>query len=164
MRGDAGLKAVIPGGSSTPVLTPSELDVAMDFDSLKKYGSMLGSAAVIVFDETACLVRSLDRIAAFYEHESCGQCTPCREGTGWMRRIIRRIEKGGGKKGDLELLEEVAGSIMGRTICPLGDAAAMPVLAFISKFRGEFEEHISGGKCGFGPQPLAPVKTGRSWT
>jgi len=163
MRGAAPLKAVIPGGSSTPVLTPDEIDVKMDFDGLKSVGSMLGSAATIVFDDTACMVRSLARLAHFYAHESCGQCTPCREGTHWMAKIADRIENGKGRAGDIDLLDDVASSIMGNTICPLGDAAAMPVTGFLNKFRAEFEEHVTTGRCRFPRQALAPVKTDRAW-
>jgi NADH-quinone oxidoreductase subunit F len=163
MRSDAPLKAVIPGGISTPILLPSELNVPMDFDGLKKYGSMLGSAGVIVFDETACMVRSLARMSRFYAHESCGQCTPCREGADWLYKIVDRIERGQGREGDMELLEDVSNSVNGNTICALGDSAGMVVLGFLSKFRGEFEEHIKTGRCRFGSQPLAPVKSGRSW-
>jgi len=114
----------------------------MDYDSIAKAGSMLGSGAVIVMDETRCMVRCLERLAYFYFEESCGQCTPCREGTGWLYRVVHRIETGNGKPQDLELLNSVADNIQGRTICALGDAAAMPVRAFIKHFRSEFEHHI----------------------
>lgn len=138
------LKAVIPGGSSAPVLpADTMMSLAMDFDSLAKAGSMLGSGAVIVMDETTCMVKTLLRIAEFYYEESCGQCTPCREGTGWMARIIHRILHGEGKAGDLDLLDGVAGKIKGRTICAFGDAAALPVESFIKHFRHEFERLIT---------------------
>jgi len=139
------LKAVIPGGSSAPVL-PAEMmnNLSMDYDSIAKAGSMLGSGAVIVMDETTCMVKILARIAHFYFEESCGQCTPCREGTGWMSRIIHRILQGQGQKGDLEILDSVASGIMGRTICALGDAAALPVQSFLKHFRSEFESKIKG--------------------
>lgn len=141
------LKAVIPGGSSCPVLTAQEIDVNMDFDSLAHIGSMLGSAGVIVMDEGTCLVDALRVIARFYAHESCGQCTACREGTGWMERILHRVLQGEGVKSDPDLLLDIANNILGNTICPLGDAAALPVISFISKFREEFEFHIAERRC-----------------
>jgi len=142
------LKAVIPGGSSAPVLPASiMMDLTMDYDSIANAGSMLGSGAVIVMDESTCMVRALARIAHFYYEESCGQCTPCREGTGWMARVVHRIEHGEGRPEDLDLLDDVAGKIMGRTICALGDAAAMPVQGFIKHFRDEFQYHIDHKKC-----------------
>ncbi len=144
---DKKLKAVIPGGSSVPVLTADEIDVAMDFDSLAKAGSMLGSAGVIVMDEDTCMVDALLNITRFYRHESCGQCTPCREGTNWGERILRKIEHGKGEMKDIALLEELARHINFRTICPLGDAAAMPIESFLRKFRPEFEAHVQLGKC-----------------
>jgi len=142
------LKAVIPGGSSMPVL-PADImmGVDMDYDSIAKAGSMLGSGAVIVMDETRCMVRCLLRLSYFYYEESCGQCTPCREGTGWLWRMVNRIEKGQGTQEDLAKLDEVAGNIMGRTICALGDAAAMPVRAFLKHYRAEFEHHIAHKRC-----------------
>jgi NADH-quinone oxidoreductase subunit F len=142
------LKAVIPGGSSAPVLPAAVMmDLTMDYDSIAQAGSMLGSGAVIVMDETTCMVRVLARMAHFYYEESCGQCTPCREGTGWMSRVIHRIEHGHGRHEDLALLDDVAGKIMGRTICALGDAAAMPVQGMLKHFRDEFEYHIEHKKC-----------------
>ncbi|MCX7672476.1 MAG: NADH-quinone oxidoreductase subunit NuoF [Thiobacillaceae bacterium] len=148
VRGGHRLKAVIPGGSSAPVL-PGEimLDLSMDFDSLAKAGSMLGSGAVIVMDETVCMVRALERLAYFYYEESCGQCTPCREGTGWMYRVVHRIEHGQGRPEDLDLLMDVGENIAGRTICALGDAAVGPVHSFIRHFRPEFEYHIEHKRC-----------------
>lgn len=142
------LKAVIPGGSSVPVL-PADLIMKanMDYDELSQLGSMLGAGSVIVMDETTCMVNMLRRISQFYYDESCGQCTPCREGTGWLFRILDRIEKGEGLPSDLDLLDDVADKIMGRTICALGDAAAMPVQSFIKHFRPEFEYHIQHKKC-----------------
>lgn len=133
------LKAVIPGGSSVPVL-PGDImmQLNMDYDSLSKAGSMLGSGAVIVMDETTCMVKMLARISEFYEEESCGQCTPCREGTGWLARILHRILHGEATMADIDLLDDVADKIMGRTICALGDAAAMPVRSFIKHYREEF--------------------------
>jgi len=148
MRDGKKLKAVIPGGSSMPVL-PADVMMAtdMDYDSIAKAGSMLGSGAVIVMDETRCMVRSLLRLSYFYYEESCGQCTPCREGTGWLYRMVDRIEHGKGKPEDLGLLNDVSDNIQGRTICALGDAAAMPVRAFIKHFRSEFEHHIEHKQC-----------------
>jgi len=138
------LKAVIPGGSSSPVLPASiMMECTMDYDSIAKAGSMLGSGAVIVMDDTRCMVESLKRLSYFYMHESCGQCTPCREGTGWLWRLVGRIHEGRGKPSDIELLNSVADNIQGRTICALGDAAAMPVRAMIKHFRAEFEAMIS---------------------
>jgi NADH-quinone oxidoreductase subunit F len=143
VRGGKKLKAVIPGGSSAPVL-PADImmNCTMDYDSIAKAGSMLGSGAVIVMDETRDMVESLLRLSYFYMHESCGQCTPCREGTGWLWRVVDRIQNGYGKKGDLELLDNVADNIQGRTICALGDAAAMPVRAMLKHFRHEFAAKI----------------------
>lgn len=151
MKDGKKIKAVIPGGSSMPVL-PGDimLKTNMDYDSIAKAGSMLGSGAVIIMDETTCMVKILTRIAHFYKEESCGQCTPCREGTGWMWRVLHRIEHGEGRLQDLELLESVAGKIMGHTICALGDAAAMPVQSFIKHFRSEFIEHIEYKRCPVG--------------
>lgn len=142
------LKAVIPGGSSTPVI-PGEImmDVDMDYDSIAKAGSMLGAGSVIVMDETTCMVKTLARLSHFYFEESCGQCTPCREGTGWLSRMVHRIEHGQGRQEDLDLLNDVAGRIGGRTICALGDAAAMPVQSFLKHYREEFQYHIDHGKC-----------------
>src|SRR5574340_1132009 len=142
------LKAVIPGGSSAPVL-PADImmDCTMDFDSIAKAGSMLGSGAVIVMDETMCMVRALERLSYFYFEESCGQCTPCREGTGWMYRVIHRIEHGQGRPEDMDLLNSVAGNIAGHTICALGDAAAMPVQSFLKHFGDEFAYHVEHKRC-----------------
>ncbi|RVT54294.1 NADH-quinone oxidoreductase subunit NuoF [Rubrivivax albus] len=142
------LKAVIPGGSSAPVLPASiMMDCTMDYDSIAKAGSMLGSGAVIVMNDTRCMVRSLLRLSYFYQHESCGQCTPCREGTGWLWRLVNRIEHGQGKPEDLALLDSVADNIKGRTICALGDAAAMPVQGMLKHFRDEFAHHIEHKTC-----------------
>ncbi len=142
------LKAVIPGGSSAPVL-PGQImmDCTLDFDSIAKAGSMLGSGAVIVMDETVCMVRALERLSYFYFEESCGQCTPCREGTGWMYRVIHRIEHGEGRPEDMDLLNSVAGRIAGHTICALGDAAAMPVQSFLKHFGDEFAYHVEHKRC-----------------
>ena len=148
MRGGRKIKAVIPGGSSMPVV-PGNVMMAtdMDYDSIAKAGSMLGSGAVIVMDETRCMVRCLERLAYFYFEESCGQCTPCREGTGWLYRVVHRIEHGQGRPEDVDLLNSVADNIQGRTICALGDAAAMPVRAFIKHYRSEFEHHVEHQRC-----------------
>ena len=148
VKGGKKLKAVIPGGSSSPVL-PADVMMActMDYDSISKAGSMLGSGAVIVMDDTRCMVKSLLRLSYFYSHESCGQCTPCREGTGWLWRIVDRIEHGHGRAEDIALLDNVAENIMGRTICALGDAAAMPVRAMLKHFRHEFVHHIEHKTC-----------------
>ncbi|MBW0454556.1 MAG: NADH-quinone oxidoreductase subunit NuoF [Candidatus Kinetoplastibacterium crithidii] len=142
------LKAVIPGGSSAPVL-PADIvmNCSMDYDSISKAGSMLGSGAVIVIDETRCMVKSLLRLSYFYYEESCGQCTPCREGTGWIYRILSRIEKGDANVEDLELLNSISHNIMGNTICALGDAAAMPVISFLKHFKHEFLYHITHKSC-----------------
>ena len=142
------LKAVIPGGSSVPVL-PADviMQTNMDYDSLAKAGSMLGAGSVIVMDDSTCMVRALARLSHFYYEESCGQCTPCREGTGWLARVMHRIEHGEGRPEDLTLLDDVASRISGRTICALGDAAAMPVMSFLKHFRKEFEYHIEHRKC-----------------
>jgi len=148
MRGGRKLKACIPGGSSMPVL-PGDvmMQTDMDYDSIAKAGSMLGSGAVIIMDDTRCMVRSLLRLSYFYYEESCGQCTPCREGTGWLYRMVDRIERGEGRNEDLDLLTNVADNIAGRTICALGDAAALPVKSFIKHFRDEFQYHIDHKKC-----------------
>ena len=148
MRGGRALKACIPGGSSMPVL-PGDVMMAtdMDYDSIAKAGSMLGSGAVIIMDDTRCMVKSLLRLSYFYYEESCGQCTPCREGTGWLWRMVDRIEHGQGRNEDLDALNSVADNIAGRTICALGDAAALPVKSFIKHFRDEFQHHIDHKRC-----------------
>ena len=154
MREGVKLKAVIPGGSSMPVLTADVMMATdMDYDSIAKAGSMLGSGAVIVMNETRCMVKSLLRLSYFYYEESCGQCTPCREGTGWLYRMVHRIEHGQGRPGDLDMLNKVADGIQGRTICALGDAAAMPVRAMIKNFTDEFAYHIEHKRC------LVPMTT-----
>jgi len=154
------VKAVIPGGSSAPVLTADEMDVKLEFDAFKPLQSMAGSGGVMVMDDTACMVRCLWRVARFYAEESCGQCTPCREGQPWMTRIIRKIEEGRGEPGDLDTLMNVAAAIapwppigLGNTICALGDAGALPVQSFVTKFRGEFEQHIRLKRCPKGDKP-----------
>jgi NADH-quinone oxidoreductase subunit F len=152
MRDGSTLKAVIPGGSSAPVI-PGHImmDTTMDYDAIAKAGSMLGSGAVIVMNDTRCMVKSLLRLSYFYYEESCGQCTPCREGTGWLYRMVDRIEHGKGRPDDLDLLDSVAGNIMGRTICALGDAAAMPVRGFLKHYRDEFAYHIENKRCVVAP-------------
>ena len=148
MRGGRKLKAVIPGGSSSPVLPANVImDSTMDYDCIAKAGSMLGSGAIIVMDETVCMVKALDRLSYFYYEESCGQCTPCREGTGWLYKIVNRIEHGHGRQEDLDLLLELGGNIAGRTICALGDAAVLPIQGMLRHFRAEFEYHVEHKKC-----------------
>ena len=148
MRGGKKIKAVIPGGSSAPVVPGAMMmETDMDYDSIAKAGSMLGSGAVIVMDETRCMVKSLLRLSYFYHEESCGQCTPCREGTGWLWRIVNRIEHGEGRPEDLDLLNDVAANIQGRTICALGDAAAMPVRGMLKHYMDEFAYHVEHKRC-----------------
>jgi NADH-quinone oxidoreductase subunit F len=154
LREGHSLKAVVPGGSSVPVLRADQVDVLMDFDSLAAAGSLLGSAGVIVMDDTVCMVGALLNLARFYAHESCGQCTPCREGTGWYVQILERLERGGGKSSDLDLLVDLSDRIQGNTICPLGDAVAMPVRSYVTTFREEFEEHVTRKAC---PAALSPA-------
>ncbi|MCK6405081.1 MAG: NADH-quinone oxidoreductase subunit NuoF [Rhodocyclaceae bacterium] len=157
MRGGRKLKGCIPGGSSAPVI-PGDImmDTTMDYDSISKAGSMLGSGAVIVMDETTCMVKALERLSFFYYEESCGQCTPCREGTSWLYKIVHRIENGKGRPEDLDMLNGVLNNIMGRTICALGDAASLPVQSFTKHFASEFEYHIEHKKC------LVPVDVQRA--
>ena len=144
------LKAIIPGGSSTPILRADEVDnVNLDYESMQAAGTMLGSGAIIVMNDTVCIPKALAILTRFYHHESCGQCTPCREGTGWVDKIMWRIMDGRGNPDDLDLLVDVANNMMGKTICPLADAAAMPIISYIKKFREEFEEFIKLGKCPF---------------
>ena len=147
VRGGKKLKAVIPGGSSAPVL-PADIimQINMDYDSIAKAGSMLGSGAVIVMDEDVCMVKALERLSYFYHEESCGQCTPCREGTGWLYRIVHRIANGKGRMEDLDLLDSVGNNMAGRTICALADAAVFPVRGFTKHFREEFVHYIEHGK------------------
>jgi NADH-quinone oxidoreductase subunit F len=144
------LKAVIPGGSSVPVLTAAEIDTALDFDSMAKAGSMLGSGAVIVIDDRCCMVQLGLRVAQFYQHESCGKCTPCREGTRWMVQVLRRIEDGDAGQDELDLLLNVCDRILGNCLCPLGDAAAMPIASYVAKFRDEYRRHVDEGGCPLG--------------
>ena len=152
MRDGKKLKGVIPGGSSMPIIKGEQMmQTDMDYDAIAKAGSMLGSGAVIVMNEDTCMVKAAERLAYFYFEESCGQCTPCREGTGWLYRIIHRIEHGLGRAEDLDLLLNLSDQIQGRTICALGDAAAMPVRAFVKNYREEFEYHIANKRCMVGP-------------
>ena len=144
------LKGVIPGGSSTPVLTADEIDIPMDFDAVMKAGSMLGSGGVVVIDDHTCIVKLAMRIMKFYQHESCGWCIPCREGTDWLKKTLVRFHNGGGVKKDIDNIQYLAENMLGRTFCPLGDAAAMPTIAFVKKFRKEFEDHLEGRPCPFG--------------
>jgi len=147
IRGDRKLKGVIPGGSSTPFFTPDMIDVKLDYESLAEAGSMLGSGAVIVFHEDTCIVWAIKKLIHFYRHESCGKCTPCREGTAWLEKIINRIEAGKGEPGDIEKIENICENILGRTICPLGDAAVMPIQSAVKHWRDEWQYHIDQKKC-----------------
>src|SRR4051794_168209 len=144
------LKAIIPGGSSVPVLTADEVDTQLDYDALAKAGTMFGSGAVIAIDDRACMVQLGLRVAQFYQHESCGKCTPCREGTRWMVSLLRRIEEGRADQSELDLLLSVCDRILGKCLCPLGDAAAMPVASYVDKFRDEFQAHLDEDGCPFG--------------
>lgn len=147
MKDGYGLRAVIPGGSSCPSLRPDELDVGMDFDQLRAKGTMFGTGGVIVVDDTQCIVRMAKRTAEFYHHESCGQCTPCREGTGWVARLLAEVEAGRATRSDVDLLLEICNNVEGGTICALGDAMAMPVRAFLTKFPEEFIRHVEERRC-----------------
>jgi NADH-quinone oxidoreductase subunit F len=141
------LKAIVPGGSSVPVMTADQIDVALDFDSVAEAGSMLGSAGVIVMDDSTCMVKAARVLAKFYAEESCGQCSQCREGTEWLYRILSRIENGNGRVGELELMLDICANMKGKTICPLSDAAAMPIESYIQKFYDEFAAHIKEQRC-----------------
>jgi NADH-quinone oxidoreductase subunit F len=151
------LKAVIPGGSSVPVLTADQVDTALDFDSMAAAKTMLGSGAVIVIDDRCCMVQLGLRVAQFYMHESCGKCTPCREGTRWMVQILEKIEDGRAEYEELDLLLDVCDRILGKCLCPLGDAAAMPVASYVDRFRDDFRRHIDEGGCPFPDSPLDHV-------
>ena len=144
IKGGKALKAVVPGGSSCPVLKADEIDVGLDFDQMAKAGTMLGSGGIVVLDETVSIVEFALRTIKFYQHESCGWCIPCREGTDWIKKTLTRFHAGGGNKKDIDNIQYLAENMMGRTFCPLGDAAAMPTLGFIKKFRSEFEEYLEG--------------------
>jgi NADH-quinone oxidoreductase subunit F len=155
------LKAVVPGGSSVPVLKAGEIDVAMDFDAMMKAGTMLGSGGVVVLDDQTCIVKFALRTMQFYQHESCGWCIPCREGTDWLRKTLRRFHAGGGVAKDIDNMQYLAENMLGRTFCPLGDAAAMPTIGFLTKFRNEFEDHLEGRPCPYekaGAEHAVPVE------
>jgi NADH-quinone oxidoreductase subunit F len=156
IRGGHALKCVIPGGSSVPVLLPHQIDVPASFDGIAGAGSLLGSAGIIVMDETTCMVWAAENLLHFYRHESCGKCTPCREGGDWLHRILGKIERGEGAMRDVDLLLSISQNIMGKTLCAFGDAAATPVLSTVAQFRGEYEAHIREGRC---PLP-APWRAG----
>ena len=146
------LKAVVPGGSSTPVLLPDEIDIGLDFDQVGKAGSMLGSGGVVVLDDSVCMVDFALRTISFYQHESCGWCIPCREGTDWLKKTLTRLHAGAGEARDIDNVRYLAENMLGRTFCPLGDAAAMPTIAFVKKFRQEFEDHLDGKPCPYARQ------------
>jgi NADH-quinone oxidoreductase subunit F len=151
------LKAVVPGGSSCPVLKADEIDVGMDFDQMGKAGTMLGSAGVVVIDDSTCMVEFALRTIKFYQHESCGWCIPCREGTDWLKKTLTRFHAGGGVEKDIDNIRYLAENMLGRTFCPLGDAAAMPTIGFIKKFRNEFEDHLNGRPCPFSHESAAEL-------
>jgi NADH-quinone oxidoreductase subunit F len=148
IKGGKQLKAVVPGGASCPVLRADEIDIGLDFDQLAKAGSMLGSGGIVVLDETVSIIEFALRTIKFYQHESCGWCIPCREGTDWIKKTLTRVYEGGGAMKDIDTVQYVAENMMGRTFCPFGDAAAMPTLGFVKKFRKEFEDYIEGKKAG----------------
>ena len=151
------LKAVVPGGSSCPILTADEIDVSFDFDAMRTIGSLMGTGCPTVIEDGTCIVRLLRRVERFYAHESCGQCTPCREGGDWLYKILTRIEEGNGTREDLDKIESIAARIEGHTICAFGEALSWPARSYLKKFRPEFEEHVRLGRCPFGPIPVAPV-------
>jgi len=148
IKGGKKLKAIVPGGSSCPVLTADEIDVGLDFDQMGKAGTMLGSGGIVVLDETVSIVEFALRTINFYQHESCGWCIPCREGTDWIKKTLTRVHAGGGNRKDVDNIQYLAENMLGRTFCPLGDAAAMPTIGFVKKFRKEFEDYIDGKKAG----------------
>jgi NADH-quinone oxidoreductase subunit F len=141
------IKAIIPGGSSVPILLPDQLDTQASFDGVQKAGSLLGSAGIVVLDDTTCMVWLAENLLHFYRHESCGKCTPCREGTDWLYKILRRIERGDGQPRDLDLLSSISANVAGKTLCAFGDAAVTPVLTTLKHFRHEYEAHIKEGRC-----------------
>ncbi len=147
IRGGKELKAFMPGGASSPCLLPQHLDVEMDYDSVAQAGSMLGSSALVVMDEDTCMIKVAKHLMRFFVHESCGKCTPCREGTDWLYKILERIEEGNGKEGDVELLNDICDNISGKTFCPLGDGAMGPVRGTLKYFEEEYREHIRTGGC-----------------
>jgi NADH-quinone oxidoreductase subunit F len=154
------LKAVIPGGSSVPILMPDQLDTQASFDAIQKAGSLLGSAAIVVLDDTTCMVWLAENLLHFYRHESCGKCTPCREGTDWLYKILRRIERGEGQLRDLDMLTGISNNIAGKTLCAFGDAAVTPVLTTLKHFRHEYEAHIKEGRCTLPAEWRAPQPVG----
>ena len=160
MRDGLKLKAVIPGGSSVPLLPASLVDTGLDYESMNAVGTFLGSGGVIVIDDQTCIVDALWNLIRFYEHESCGKCTPCREGTYWMTEVLERIELGEGRETDIDLLLDVADNILGKSFCALGDAAAMPVQGAIKHFREEFEYHVKNKRCQVNRRRQAPVGVG----
>ncbi len=147
IAGDRQLKAVIPGGASAPMLLPDEIDLPLNFDAVMEAGSMLGSAGIIVLDDSVCIVNAVWRLAKFFAHESCGQCTPCREGTNWMESILDRLERGEGRQQDADLLLDMADNIGGKSLCALGDAAIGPVISSVKKFRDEYVYHVTHKTC-----------------
>jgi len=151
------LKAVIPGGSSCPIILPSEIDVSFDFDAMRSVGSVMGTGCPTIIEEGTCIVRFLRRTLRFYAHESCGQCTPCREGGDWLYKVLDRLENGQGRETDIALLENVASKIEGHTICAFGEAIAWPTRSYVKKFMEEFKDHVRLGRCPFGPLAIAPV-------
>jgi len=159
ISGGRALKAVVPGGSSTPMLKADEIDLPMDFDSCAKVGTFLGSGGVVVLDDTTCMVKFAQRVIKFYQHESCGWCIPCREGTDWLKKTLTRFHSGGGLKKDIDNIQYLAENMLGRTFCPLGDAAAMPIISIVKKWRNEFEDHLEGRPCPYGESTveLLPV-------
>jgi NADH-quinone oxidoreductase subunit F len=157
MRNGKKLKAVVPGGSSCPLLKAEECDIPMDYDSLSKIGSMMGSGGTVILDEDTCMVKFALRIMRFYAHESCGWCIPCREGTDWLKKSLTRFHAGFGAAADIDNIRYLAENMLGRTFCPLGDAAAMPTIAFVKKFRQEFEDHLNGKPCPFAREHVPQV-------
>jgi NADH-quinone oxidoreductase subunit F len=147
VRGDRQLKAIIPGGSSVPLLMPDQLDTPASFDAIQKAGSLLGSAGLIVLDDSVCMVWLAMNLLHFYRHESCGKCTPCREGCDWLYKLLQRLERGEGQEKDLDLLFGVSNNIVGKTLCAFGDAAATPVLTTMKLFRHEYDAHVREGRC-----------------
>lgn len=154
------IKAVIPGGASAPILTEAHLDTPMDYDSMAKVGTMLGTGSVIVMDETTCMVWAAMNLLVFFEDESCGKCTPCREGTPWLLGILRRLEAGQGHREDIDLLLDLCGRIKGKTLCPFGDAEVAPILSTIQHFRAEYEAHVTERRCPLHPEAV-PVMHAR---
>jgi NADH-quinone oxidoreductase subunit F len=159
MQGDKPLKAFIPGGASAAFMTPEHLDVKMDFDSVAQAGSMLGSGGVTVMEEGTCMVWAAENLLHFFNHESCGKCTPCREGSLWLLQILRRIDHGKGKMDDLATLLRLCGNIAGRTVCAFGDAEIAPITSTLQFFRDEYEAHIREQRCPFRPQPAPELIT-----